>query len=305
MVEQARARDALVADDRDLVRPQRIELAGQSVDCTQPGNDARGRRERADVAHAAVSWREVERGGVPAQDALDVGLPEAAQPHLQLLDRRVVEGRVRAVQHALGPDALDRLADLRVHRHARRLQVDVRAPAGDVDRRVDVDDVSVSHVTEDDLGLRKVRGDLLDRPRQREDRVAGVEEHGQAALAGQRHERVHRRVVRVVGVEQRVELDAAEARVLEEGARLVVGLGPVGVGPVERPDAGQLLGDLAHELVVGREQQRLVDPRLLHERGEAVPIERDVEQRELPDVHVRVEDHSVPPRALIASLLRC
>ena len=264
-----------------------------------------GAEKRADVAHAAVSWGEVERGGAPAQHALDVGLAEAAQPHLELLDRRVVEGRVRAVHHAVGADALDRLADLRVHGHARRLQVDVRAPAGDVDRRVDVDDVSVPHVSKDDLGLRKVRGDLLDRPRQREDRVPGVEEDGQSAIAGQLHERVHRRVVRVVGVEQRVELDAAEARMLQEGARLVERLGPVRVGPVERPDAGQLLGDLAHELVVGREQERLGDPRLLHERGEALAIERDVEQREVPDVHVRVEGHPVPPRALIVSLLRC
>ena len=49
---------------------------------------------------------------------------------------------------------------------------------------------------------------------------------------------------------------------LEEGVRLLERLGPVRVGPEERPDARQLLRDLAHELVVGREQQRLADPGL-------------------------------------------
>ncbi len=55
--------------------------------------------------------------------------------------------------------------------------------------------------------------------------------------------------------------------------RLLERLGPVRVGPEERPDAGQLLRDLAHELVVGREQQRLGDARLLHQRGETLAIE--------------------------------
>src|SRR5260370_35078340 len=89
----------------------------------------------------------------------------------------MVEGDVRAEQDARLTDALDRLFDLRVHRHARSLEIDVWVSQRDVDRAVDVDDVSVPHVAKDDPRFRKLDGELLDAPWEREERVAAVDKN--------------------------------------------------------------------------------------------------------------------------------
>ena len=102
-LEQPGVRDALIAHDRDPAGAERLELRAEALDGAEAGDDARGRRERARAPSRRSPARKVELGGVAAEHALDVGLAETAQPHLQLLDRGVVERRVRAVEHALGP----------------------------------------------------------------------------------------------------------------------------------------------------------------------------------------------------------
>ena len=72
-----------------------------------------------------------------------------------------------------------------------------------------------------DLRLREADRELLDAPRQGEDRVAAVDQHGLVAREDQLDQRVDGRVVRVVAVDQRMELQPEELRVVEEPGHLL------------------------------------------------------------------------------------
>ena len=141
-------------------------------------------------------------------------------------------------------------ADLRVHRHPGRLEVDVRVALGDVDRTVDVDDVPMPHVAEHEPQLGELDRQLLDAPGQGEDRMPAVDQHGHPALDQQRGERMDARVVGVIAVEQRVQLHPEELRVLEELGRLLRVAGLARVRPVQRPRVRHPLDDPAGERVV-------------------------------------------------------
>ena len=80
-----------------------------------------------------------------------------------------------------------------------------------------------------------------------------MDEHGQAALPEQLHQRMHRRVVRVVAVDQRMELQAEELRMVEEPLRLLAVAGQARVRPNERVSLRNRLDDRPHILVVGME----------------------------------------------------
>ena len=86
---------------------------------------------------------------------------------------------------------------------------------------------------------------------QREDRVAGMDEHGQAAAVDEQlHQRVNGRVVRQVAVDQRVELETEELRMVEEAFDLLDVARHARVAPDEPVRLGDRLDHRANELVV-------------------------------------------------------
>ena len=99
------------------------------------------------------------------------------------------------------------------------------------------------------------------------------------------------RVVRVVPVDQRVELQTEELRVLEKALGLVDVAGHARVPPHEPVCLRDRLDDRADVLVVGMEDATTLVAVLLDQRREPVAVERDVEHRaEVADVRVSVED---------------
>src|SRR5438034_5451724 len=152
----------------------------------------------------------------------------------------------------------------------------------------------MTHVAEDDLDSRKRDGQLLDRPREREDRMTAVDQHREAAaIDEQLHQWVDRRVVGVVPVDERMQLHAQKLRVLEKALRLLQVPGQPGVRPNERVGLRDGLDHSPHVLVVRVKDATAFVLVLLDDGGEPIPVERDVEHRpEVPDVHVRVEDHA-------------
>jgi hypothetical protein len=120
--------------------------------------------------------------------------------------------------------------------------------------------------------------------------MTAVDQDGHVPLDEQLVERVHHRVVRMVAVEERMELHAEETRVIEKRCRLLDEPSDARVRPDEPVGAGNGLDDLPHIGVVRMEDQPAVDALRLHEVDQAVPVEPHVEERELSHVHVRVED---------------
>ena len=120
-----------------------------------------------------------------------------------------------------------------------------------------------------------------------------MDEHRQVSSRPQQlHQRVHRGIVRQVAVDQRMELEAQELRVLEEAFHLLDMSRHARVPPDERVRLGYRLHDRLHVLVVWIEHEAAVVAVLLDDRRESVAVERDPEQRpEVAHVHVGVEDH--------------
>src|SRR3990172_4301548 len=121
--------------------------------------------------------------------------------------------------------------------------------------------------------------------------MPAVDDHGEPALDEELVERVYGGVVRVVAVEEGVELRPEELRVLEEARGLLEEARQPRVRPDERVGALDGLDDAAHVVVVRVKDEALAVLVLAHEPHEPVPVERDVEEREVAHVHVRVEDH--------------
>ena len=203
-----------------------------------------------------------------------------------------MEWGIGAVEDACRPDPLDRLRDLVVHGHAGGFEVDVGTPAGDVDAGVDVDDVAAAHVAEDDVRVGILDGELLDRPRQREDRVAAVDEYRKPACRDDLHQRAQRGVVGVEGVEQRMQLDAKERRLVKQTDRLLDVARYPRIGPDQPVGALDALDAPLHLSVVGREHATLAQGVLLHQRRQPIAIKRDIEVRIRSDVRVGVKNHA-------------
>ena len=205
------------ADDRGILAVPLEQLVGL-IRRARAVEIERGQRHAATGSVAFSSPKKSRRPFLLSTRSTASGR-QPAHPHFRDLDDRVVERYVRAEQHACLADPLVRLADLGVHRHPGGLEVDVRVAQGDVDRAVDVDDVAVAHVADDDLRLGEADGELLDAPRQGEDRVAAVDQHRLVALDDQLDQRVDGRVVREEAVDQRMQLQPEELGMVEELGR--------------------------------------------------------------------------------------
>jgi hypothetical protein len=126
--------------------------------------------------------------------------------------------------------------------------------------------------------------------------MSGVNEDRKATpLQEQLHEGVDSRVVRVVAVDQRMELQTQELRVLEEALHLVDVSREARVPPHEPVRLGDRLDHRADVVVVGVEHAAALVAVLGDDRCQPVAVERHVEHRtEVADVHVSVEDHAAP-----------
>src|SRR5712691_1840898 len=111
------------------------------------------------------------------------------------------------------------------------------------------------------------------------------------------------RVVRVVAVEERMQLHPEELRVLEKFLCLGKVAGQPWVRPYKAVHAWDRLHHLAYVCVVRVEDDPRADVMLLHQRHQPVAVERDAEHRlERADVHVRVEDHASSTAALACEI---
>src|SRR5580698_11061338 len=108
-------------------------------------------------------------------------------------------------------------------------------------------------------------------------------------------QRVNQRVVGVVPVQQRVHLDPEEFRMIEEGGSLLDEARLLGVRPVEAVGRLDPLDDLPDHGVVGMEDHAGVDLMLAEDSGQSLGIEAHIEQRELADMHVRINSHRFTP----------
>src|SRR5262245_48867303 len=102
---------------------------------------------------------------------------------------------------------------------------------------------------------------------------------------------MHRWIVRVEAIEQRVHLHAEELRMGEEFRRHLEIAGHARIRPDEAVEARHGLDDLRDISVVGMEDNTVVDLVLPHELVDPVAVDRNPEHRlERADVHVGVED---------------
>ena len=117
---------------------------------------------------------------------------------------------------------------------------------------------------------------------------------GKPALLQQLDDRVDGRVVGVVPVEQGMQLDAAEARpgLVEQPAGLGHGVRRLAGSPTRARRGRGLAHDRARTSSLSGWKMSPVSIACgPHERDEPVAVDRDVEHRELADVHVAVDDH--------------
>lgn len=143
---------------------------------------------------------------------------------------------------------------------------------------------------EDELGLGVLNGELLDAPRQREDRVTAVDERRVITPDQLFDERMDRGVVGVIGIEQRMHLHAEELRVIEQLHGLLEEPRDARIGPHEAVRAGDGLDDLPDILIVRMEHHPGAQSELLHRRCQLLSGHPHVEEREIAHVHMGVDD---------------
>ena len=186
----------------------------------------------------------------------------------------MVERIIRAEHDAVVTDLFISLTDLYAHRHAGHLKINVREALCHLERGVDVNAVSVTHVDHYGLDLGETLREQRDAPRQRIRRMAGVNEHRKMTAARHLHHRIDRGIVRYERMAQRIHLDAAEALSVDIGLDLFA----ADVRALERIEVherdktaritGGCLCDPLVSRVILRAEHGLLDFVFIHERDQ-------------------------------------
>ena len=193
-----------------------------------------------------------------------------------------MEGRVDAEHHAVAPHGLAGVLYLASHGHAGSFEPEVVVLAGHLYAAVDIDAVAVAHVYHHHGHVGVAFGQQAYLPREREGRVAAVDEHRLSVGAGYVHDGIDSRGVGGEGVEERLHLHAGEAFVAQIMLKHIACLlAEVGVHPAERGDAlrhfAPCLVQLLVEVCASRAEYGLLDIVLVHLGGEEPRVEIHIE----------------------------